>query len=293
MTSTTTTSSVYINVIEDVINKVRDEFINNGGPGDNVLYELQGLWEAKMFQAGVVCAPIERSLANKQPIPGGPITPVHDLNVPYEGNEEYETPTADLLFPPTPLQTPMQTPLPGSAQTPLPGNAQTPLPGSVDNSSMYNIPTGSSDYPTPVSDAGGSTDGKAGRPSPFMQPPSPWMHQRPPLSVDVNVAYVEGRDEVDRGISNQTLTQDFFMPSGKRKREDFAPKYNNGGFIPQQDGAGDSAFEVSQVVLNVHSYLFMIYVNFKFLSYYGLPPSKQNFDFVFILHLLMFYLFIF
>jgi transcription initiation factor TFIIA large subunit len=38
----------------------------------------------------------------------------------------------------------------------------------VDNSSMYNIPTGSSDYPTPVSDAGGSTDGKAGRPSPFM-----------------------------------------------------------------------------------------------------------------------------
>uniref|UniRef100_A0A6N2L4C9 Uncharacterized protein n=1 Tax=Salix viminalis TaxID=40686 RepID=A0A6N2L4C9_SALVM len=227
MASTTTTSSIYINVIEDVINKVRDEFINNGGPGDNVLYELQGLWEAKMMQAGVIC---------KQPIP----TPVHDLNVPYEGTEEFETPTADLLFPPTPLQTPMQTPLPGSAQTPLPGNAQTPLPGSVDNSSMYNIPTGSSDYPTPVSDAGGSTDGKAGRPSPFMQPPSPWMHQRPPLT------YVEGRDEVDRGISNQTLTQDFFMPSGKRKREDFAPKYNNGGFIPQQDGAGDSAFEVSQ-----------------------------------------------
>ena len=83
------------------------------------------------------------------------------------------------------------------------------------------------------------------------------------------------------------------MPSGKRKREDFAPKYNNGGFIPQQDGAGDSAFEVSQVVLNVHSYLFMIYVNFNFLNFYGLPPSKQNFDFVFILHLLMFYLFIF
>jgi hypothetical protein len=82
------------------------------------------------------------------------------------------------------------------------------------------------------------------------------------------------------------------MPSGKRKREDFAPKYNNGGFIPQQDGAGDSASEVSQVELNVNSYLFMIYVNFNSLSYYGLPPSKQNFDFVFILYLfysLMFY----
>ncbi|CAK7331444.1 unnamed protein product [Dovyalis caffra] len=242
MASSTTTSSVYINVIEDVINKVRDEFINNGGPGETVLNELQGLWEMKMMQAGVICGPIDRSSANKQPVPGGPITPVHDLNVPYEGTEEYETPTAEILFPLA------QTPLPGNAQTPLPGNVQTPLSGSVDNSSMYNIPTGSSDYPTPVSDAGGSTDGKAGRPSPFMQPPSTWMHQRPPLSVDVNVAYVEGREEVDRGTSHQPLTQDFFMPSGKRKREDFASKFNNGGFIPQQDGAGDSASEVSQAI---------------------------------------------
>ncbi|KAJ6964337.1 hypothetical protein NC652_002575 [Populus alba x Populus x berolinensis] len=217
------------------------------------------------MQAGVLLGPIVRSSANKQPVPGG-LTPVHDLNVPYEGTEEYETPTAEMLFPPTPLQTPMQTPLPGSAQTPLPGNVQTPLPGnvqtplpsSVDNSSMYNIPTGSSsDYPTPVSHAGGSTDGKAGRPSHFMQSPSPLMHQRPPLDVNVGkvltnkccafVAYVEGRDEVDRGASHQTLTQDFFMSSGKRKRGDLAPKFNNGGFIPQQDGAVDSASEVSQV----------------------------------------------
>lgn len=50
-----------------------------------------------MMQAGVVNAPIERSVASKQ-TPG--VTPVHDLNVPYEGTEEYETPTADLLFPP-------------------------------------------------------------------------------------------------------------------------------------------------------------------------------------------------
>lgn len=48
------------------------------------------------MQAGVVNAPIERSAA--KPTPG--VTPVHDLNVPYEGTEEYETPTADLLFPP-------------------------------------------------------------------------------------------------------------------------------------------------------------------------------------------------
>lgn len=37
------TSNVYIHVIEDVISKVRDEFINNDGPGDGVLDELQGV----------------------------------------------------------------------------------------------------------------------------------------------------------------------------------------------------------------------------------------------------------
>lgn len=52
-----------------------------------------------MMQAGAILGPIERSSAAR-PTPGGPITPVHDLNVPYEGTEEYETPTADMLFPP-------------------------------------------------------------------------------------------------------------------------------------------------------------------------------------------------
>ncbi|KAF3443474.1 hypothetical protein FNV43_RR13156 [Rhamnella rubrinervis] len=195
-----TTSSVYVSVIEDVISKVRDEFMNNGG--DDVLKELQGTWEAKMMQAGVVNAPIERSSAQK-PTPGGPITPVHDLNVPYEGSEEYETPTAEILFPPTPLQTPIQTPLPGTG----------------DNA--YNIPTGPNDYPASGNDNGGGSGGGggnteksgSGRPSPYMQPPSPWMNQRAPL--DVNIAYVEGRDEVDRGTSNQPSTQDFFLMSGK------------------------------------------------------------------------------
>ncbi|XP_050238500.1 transcription initiation factor IIA large subunit-like [Mercurialis annua] len=243
--SAATTSTVYIQVIEDVVSKVRDEFMING-PGENVLNELQAIWELKMMQAGVVCGPIERS--------SGINKPVHDLNVPYEGTEEYETPTADILFPPTPMQTPLptplpgsaQTPLPGTAQTPLPGTAQTPLPGSVDNSSMYNISTGlTSEYATPVSDIGGGAESRAGRPSPYMQPPSPWMNQRPPL--DVNVAYEEGREDADRGNSHQSLTQDFFMgPPGKRKREDFATQYNNGGFIPQQDGAGDTPFEASK-----------------------------------------------
>ncbi|XP_006350788.1 transcription initiation factor IIA large subunit [Solanum tuberosum] len=249
--ASSTTSNVYIHVIEDVISKVRDEFINNGGPGESILKELQALWEVKMMNAGAILGTIERNSAAKA-TPGGPITPVHDLNMPYEGNEEYETPTADILFPPTPLQTPLpgtaQTPLPGTVQTPLPGTAQTPLPGTAD-SSMYNIPTGGtpftpSDY-SPLNDTGGATELKAGpgRPSPFMHPPSPWLNQRPPL--DVNVAYVEGREEVgDRGGSQQPMTQDFFMNSaGKRKREDFPPQYHNGGYIPQQDGAADSIYD--------------------------------------------------
>lgn len=53
------------------------------------------------------------------------------------------------------VQTPAQTPM------------QTPLPGTADNS-MYNIPTGSSDYPTPGNDSGGNADIKGGRPGPFM-----------------------------------------------------------------------------------------------------------------------------
>lgn len=47
--------------------------------------------------------------------------------------------------------------------------------------------------------------------------------------------------------------QDFFS-SGKRKREDFAPQYPAGGFIPQQDGAGDPKpmiFEIEVCLLGV------------------------------------------
>ncbi|XXG80813.1 hypothetical protein AAC387_Pa09g1589 [Persea americana] len=214
-------SAIYIHVIEDVITKVRDEFASLGA-GENVLNELQGLWEMKMMQCGAVCGPIERTLAQKA---GGPAQ-VHDLNVPYEGTEEYETPTAEMLFPPTPMQTPIQTPLPGM------------------ENSLYQLPSGSNDF-APMHDNRGAVDVKSGRPSPYMQPPaSPWMNQRP-LGVDVNVAYVEGRDEVDRGAPQQALTQDFFMmSSGKRKRDDYASHVNQGGYIPQQDGAGDDSLDV-------------------------------------------------
>ncbi|ONK76902.1 uncharacterized protein A4U43_C02F1080 [Asparagus officinalis] len=218
-------STVYIQVIDDVVSKVRDEFINSGA-GEAVLNELQALWEMKMLQCGAISGNIERPPAPKQGAPGQ-ITPVHDLNVPYEGPiEEYETPTAEMLFPPTPLQTPIPTPLPGTG-----------------DQGMYNIPTGPSDYaPSPISDVRNGLDVKGGRPSPYMQPPSPWMTQRP-LGVDVNVAYEEGREEVDRGASHQAATQDFFtLQSGKRKRDDYA-SLTSGGRMPQQDGSGDVAIE--------------------------------------------------
>ncbi|GJU56476.1 uncharacterized protein Tco_1230190 [Tanacetum coccineum] len=54
----------------------------------------------KMMQAGAILGPIDRSAVVNMAPPGAPGNTVRDLNVPYEGHEEYETPTADLLFPP-------------------------------------------------------------------------------------------------------------------------------------------------------------------------------------------------
>ncbi|KAF7120150.1 hypothetical protein RHSIM_Rhsim13G0077100 [Rhododendron simsii] len=249
------TSAVYLHVIEDVINKVRDEFALSDGPDETVLEMLQRKWVSKMVEAGAVSSPIERSSTTKQ-TPGGSVAPVHDLNVPYEGTE-YETPTADMFFPPTPLQTPFQTPLPGTAQTPLPGTAQTPLPGTAQtplpgtaDNSMYNFPADGTpnDYSS-VHDSGGVSEMKDGMPSPYTQQPSAWMNQRTPLSVDVNVAYVEGREDLDRGTSQQPMMQDFFMSAGKRKRDEFASRHQNGGYIPQRDGAGDAWSDHFQVEL--------------------------------------------
>lgn len=56
------------------------------------------LWEMKMMQCGAISGNTERPSFSKA---NGAVAPVHDLNVPYEGpTEEYETPTAEMLFPP-------------------------------------------------------------------------------------------------------------------------------------------------------------------------------------------------
>lgn len=218
------TSTVYVNVVEDVVRKLRDQF-RSEGVDDSVLTEVQELWELKLMQTGAVLERPANPPARGANVP----TPVHDLNVPYEATEEYETPTAEMLFPPTPLETPMQTPLPG---------IQEPV--------VYQyIPQGPSDYTT-MPDPGVAGEMKLGRPAPYMQQPSAWMNQRP-LGVDVNIAYEEGRDEDDAGISQPPMTKDFFtLSAGKRKREDFNSSYIPGGYIPQQDGAGDFILEIVQ-----------------------------------------------
>lgn len=218
------TSAVYGSVVDDVVKKLRDQF-RSEGVEDNVLTELQELWELKIMQSGAVQGPIERA-ANAPPRGANVPTPVHDLNVPYESTEEYETPTAEMLFPPTPLPTPIQTPLPG-------------IPEPV----MYQyMPQGPSDF-AGMPDPGLGGDIKMGRPAIYMQQPSAWMNQRP-LGVDVNIAYEEGRDEDEAGITQPPMTKDFFtLSTGKRKREDFPSNYLSGGYIPQQDGAGDFTLE--------------------------------------------------
>uniref|UniRef100_A0A0D6R524 Uncharacterized protein n=1 Tax=Araucaria cunninghamii TaxID=56994 RepID=A0A0D6R524_ARACU len=217
------TSVVYASVLDDVVKKLRDQF-RSDGLDDSVLNELQELWELKMMQSGSV---LERP-ANPLPRGANVPTPVHDLNVPYEATEEYETPTAEMLFPPTPLETPIQTPFPG-----------------VTEPVMYQyMPQGPSDFAMPDSGMGG--DIKMGRPAPYMQQPSSWMNQRP-LGVDVNIAYEEGADQDDAGITQPPMTKDFFtLSTGKRKREDFPSNYLPGGYIPQQDGAADFALEFVQ-----------------------------------------------
>ncbi|XP_068645824.1 transcription initiation factor IIA large subunit-like isoform X2 [Aristolochia californica] len=221
-------SSVYLHVVDSVVSKLRQEFTNEG-VDDSVLNELQSLWELKMLQCGAIQGPIERNPASRAHVP----TPVRDLNVPYEGPEEYETPTAEMLFPPTPLQTPIPTPLP------------------VEPVAYQYFPPAPSEYGIGPDD-GTLPEAKGRRPPAFLQPsqsqspsPSPststCMNQRP-LGVDVNVAYDEAREEEGGGgggITQPPMKDFFTSKSGKRKREDLPPHFLPSGYIPQQDGSGD------------------------------------------------------
>ncbi|KAL2628603.1 hypothetical protein R1flu_013289 [Riccia fluitans] len=247
------TSTVYLAVVEDVIQNVRADF-QSEGVDENVLNELQALWELKLMQAGAVEAPVTEA-APAAPAKGttGPVTPVTDLNVPYEATEEYQTPTVEMLFPPTPQTLPPQTPQTPFVMTPTPQpDAMTPqvmtplmdIPSpaltSTGEQIMYQyMPAGPSD-----NGSGGNgldLDTKLGRPQPYMQHPSPWMNK--PRGVDVNLdmnaTYEEGQEDDEYEQEEAPVTKDFFtLSTGKRKREEIAGgPYIQGYNMPQTDGA--------------------------------------------------------
>ncbi|KAM3278831.1 hypothetical protein ACQJBY_046241 [Aegilops geniculata] len=209
-------ANIYTDVIDDVLAKVRKEFIAHG-VGDSVLNELQALWETKMLHCGAISGNIDRNRAPPAGASaGGATPPVHDLNVPYEAtSEEYATPTADMLFPPTPIQTP----LPAGTDTGPWDYAPSPIGGMGNGMGMKN-----------------GADPETSRPSPFMQPPSPWMNQRP-LGLDVNLAFAYD-EEIRMMMQPRPLTtKDFLMmSSGKRKRDEYP---SAASFVPQQDGSAD------------------------------------------------------
>jgi len=51
------------------------------------------------------------------------------------------------------------------------------------------------------------------------------------------------------------------MSSGKRKRNDLTSQYNAGGYIPQQDGAGDAALGVFEIEVLVSLLVGIIYIS--------------------------------
>jgi transcription initiation factor TFIIA large subunit len=168
-------TNVYLHVVEDVIQNVRDEF-QSEGVDESVLVELRQLWELKMMQAGAIQgASFQETVAPVPSKAGVTLTPVHDLNVPYEATDEYQTPTVDLLFPPTPqAMTPIvTTPLPMTPQADV-ISSQTDttspaLTGTGEPIVFQYMPPGPSES-VAGGDGGLDIDSKLGRPASFMVP---------------------------------------------------------------------------------------------------------------------------
>ncbi|KAJ4967771.1 hypothetical protein NE237_014472 [Protea cynaroides] len=277
------TSATYLHVAEDLLSKLSDE-----GFEDSVLTELQVEWEFKMVQREVIDNPIKRNSASRG---SGVPTLVQDLKVPYEGTEKYKASTAEPIFPPMPfaVESGRNHCMPGGSakygtvsdsgpapdmmtgrigrpaymQPPCPLMTQRPLGVDVtvvkeeareedEGGGMCQPQNGT------VSDSGPAPDmmtERIGRPAPYMQPPCPWMNQRP-LGVDVTVVNEEAKEEDrGRGMSQPQSPipmKDFsMMTSGKRKREEYPPHVVPDGHIPQQDGAGDVSLDSSQEMVSV------------------------------------------
>ncbi|CAK9192863.1 unnamed protein product [Sphagnum jensenii] len=229
----TNVTSVYMHVVEDVIENVRADF-QSDGVEDAVLIELQALWELKMRQSGAISGgAVQEPAAIPAPKPGAPQPSpnVHDLNVPYEVTDDYEAPADDMPYPPVPTVT----------STGEPVMFQYMPPG----------PSESSILP----DSGLSLNANHGRPASFMQQPAPWMKPRVSLSeiaIDGQLVFCE-----DFLCSTLLLhlEQDFFtLSTGKRKHDEMASGYVSGKYIPQQDGAGDEELSLASSVVAISSH---------------------------------------
>ncbi|KAG0622759.1 hypothetical protein M758_3G121200 [Ceratodon purpureus] len=233
-------SNVYLHVVEDVINNVRADF-QSEGVDDNVLNELQSLWELKLVQSGAIQESSgHEAPANpaSKPTSQAVATPVHDLNVPYVATEEYEAPSNDMSFSRVSASASSREPVmfqympPGPSEESLQLNSGHHLPSRMGN----------------------------GTPSSFMQQPAAWMNQKHRgVELNMNETYEE-REEGDNGIAQMPvaaqgappITKDFLtISTGKRKHEEISSGY----YIPQRDGAADDELSTSmgEACQNVHT----------------------------------------
>ncbi|CAK9273971.1 unnamed protein product [Sphagnum jensenii] len=222
--------SVYMHVVEDVIENVRADF-QSDGVDDAVLIELQALWELKMRQSGALMGgavhepePASTTPAAQKPGAPQPSPNVHDLNVPYEATDDYEAPEDNMPYPPVPTVN----------STGQPVMFQYMPPGPSESSSLPDS---------------GLSDVNHGTPASYMQQPAPWMK---PRVVEINV------NESNFGFSQHLLLleQDFFtLSTGKRKHDDMASGYVSGKSIPQQDGAGDEEWSLASSLVATSSHM--------------------------------------
>lgn len=222
-------SNVYLHVVEDVINNVRIDF-QSEGVDDNVLNELQSLWELKLVQSGAIQDPTAHDpLANPaaKPIPQTVATPVLDLNGPYVAAEEYETPPND--FPRVPASTSSREPV--MFQYMPPGPSEESL--QIDPGQQHLAPRIGN-----------------GTPSSYMQQPASWMNQKHRgVELNMNETYEEREGDTDTAQAPVAapgappITKDFLtISTGKRKHDEIS---SGQYYIPQRDGAVDDELSTS------------------------------------------------
>lgn len=164
------------------------------------------------MQACVICGPIERFLV-PMPIPVDSTALLHDLNLPYEDTEEYETHTAELLFPPQSSSQMHQSP---------------PLSVDVNVGIAYErrgkVERGTPNKP-PMQDDFMMSFGK---------------RKRENSASQVHKGGYTRQQDVDVTLEDFLVEDDFMMSPGKRKHGVSASQYHTCGYRLHQDGNATS-----------------------------------------------------